>query len=204
MTLNPDTEEDLIEAALDELDVDPATATDRQRALVGRRIRQTINMKVLPFLNRANFDVEQVTVKELWLRPGFEPTRPDAWEPRITFPDWVRVLSHVANVEDPTLYDVTFEVGLSLENPEAQPILDFVAAEAAESLVGHSAFPSAPLTVKSVSGGGQSMSWETRAATPDAPGGKVNVSVLSRFKRFNVGVSPTPARADWPYGGRLS
>lgn len=202
-TLTPEAEADLIDAALDELNMDAATATDRQRALVGRRIQQTINAKVLPFLNRENFDVYTVVVPGLWLVPGYDPTHVDAWTPRPVFPDRVRVLSHTPNVEDPELYDVTFEVGLSLANPEAAAILDFIAVDAAESLTGHPAFPSAPPTVKSVSGGGQSMSWETRASTPDAPGGKLVVASLARFKRFNVGVAAPPVRANWPYDGPL-
>lgn len=203
MTLNPDTEEDLIEAALDELDVDPAEATDRQRALLGRRIQQTINMKVLPFLNRDNFDTTTYVAPEMWLPEGADPLAVTSWQPRLEFSDRARVVSYVPNAEDATLYDVTFEVGLSLENPDAAPIIAYIAADAAESLAGHSAFPTKPLTVKSVSGGGQSMSWETRAATPDALGGKATIGVLTRFKRYSVGVSPTPERAPWPYGGML-
>ncbi len=200
--LQPGTEADLIEAVLEELGIEPADATAAQTRVAGRRVAQAL-AKVLAFLNRENFNVATVTMPELWQDPAYPITDVRAWRPELTFTDRARYVSHIVNADDDTLYDVTFEVGLSLENAEAEPIREVLVAEAAESLQGHALFPTAPAVVKSVSGGGQSMSWETRGATPDAAGGKLTVAVLGRFKRYNVGVSDTTARADFPYGGRL-
>lgn len=200
--LNPDTEADLVEGVLEELGIEPAQATEAQTRLVTRRIAQALT-KVLSFLNRENFNVSTVTLPELWHDPSYPVTDVRAWAPALTFTDRARYVSHIVNADDATLCDVTFEVGLSLENPEASPIMDVLIAEAAESLMGHAHFPSAPAVVKSVSGGGQSMSWETRSASPDAAGGKLTIAVLGRFRRYNVGVSAPPARARFPYGGML-
>lgn len=105
----------------------------------------------------------------------------------------------MSNAEDPAYFDVTFEVGLSLEWPETQPIRDFLVADAVESLYGDTLFPDVAREITSLSGDGQSVSYAKRPATPDAAGGQLSIGTLARFKRYNVGVSPTPARAPWPY-----
>lgn len=200
MTVPDDVVESLLETILLELDIEPGDATDAQEAKLRRRIKSSAG-KVLLFLNRDSFVTVQETVPNVWRDERYAFNDPRAW-PWLCqhFTDRVRYKSHVVNADDADTYDVTFDVGLSLTDPEASAIVDYIVADVLETIPFDRAFPDHEQRVTSVSGGGQSISFEKRPTTSDAAGGNLTLASLGRFKRYTVGVSHTTARAPWPYG----
>lgn len=191
------------EDVLDEVGIDPETATPAQIRVAQRKIEAAQN-KVLLFLGRESFAPTVDIRRGLYWDNLYPETDLQAWpETARTFPDRVRYVSHVANTEEPDTFDVTFHVGLDLAgDPGLAPIKEFIIGEAAEGLYGHSTFPTLARRVSSVSAQGQSVSFEKRASSPDEIGGQLTIATLARFKKRAVGQAPGGVLAPWPLGYR--
>lgn len=196
-----DTTTQLVAAVLAELGIEEADATPLQTTRLHRLVRASVS-KVLTSLNRDSFTTRQESVAGLWRDEAYPFADLRAW-PNIVgyFHDRVRYEFHVVNPDEPDTYNVTFQVGLGLTDPDAGPIVDYIINDVLEQVPGDTAFPEHERRITSVSGGGQSISWEKRASSPDAAGGALTLDSLRRFKRYNVGVSTAPARAPFPYYG---
>lgn len=206
MTTTPAEPDPTVTAIVDDLlveaNIDPAEASTVQRAKLTRWVRASMS-KVLLFLNRESFETYPMVLTDQW--------RDDRWDaddfvrawPGTTgmFPDRAQYVSHTLMPGETDLFEVTFRIGLSLDSPGAGAIRDYIIEDVYARIPGDHLFPDVERLVTSVSGGGQSVSFEKRAASPDAAGGQLTIGTLARFKRYAVGVSPTTSRAPFPYGG---
>lgn len=186
--------------ALLDLGVDPEAVTTLQSARVARRIAAAEN-KVLGFLNRDSLEPETYVVSGLYWDDTYPENEVKAWPYGLDLPDRWTYVSKVANADDDSMWDVTFHVGLDLESAECAPIKEFLIADAVESLRGDPAFPSAQARVKSLSAGGQSVSYQGLPPTADGAGGLIELETLGKFKRFAVGRARGGPLAPWPYNG---
>lgn len=122
---------------------------------------------------------------------------------QVDFQDRYRVGSWVANANDPTLFDVTFRVGLDVaSDPELAPILSFIGKDAAADLRADPAFTAAARAVSSVSAGGQSVSYENAPTGGEAVGAPPPLSSLKSWKRHAIYQAPAPRTPPWPYAHR--
>ena len=116
------------------------------------------------------------------------------------FNDRYRVVSWVANAQDPGLFDVTFAVGLDVGNdPDLAPIVRFITRSAMQALRASATFAEAARGVTSVSAGGQSLSYDHASTADGAAGSLPNIKTLSRWRRHNIGQSGGPLAPRWPY-----
>jgi hypothetical protein len=197
------TDDELRDAVLVELNIDPAAATDLQKSQAARKVKAS-KAKVLLYLNRDTFDTYDVVVTELERNDSvLDPAADCAWlpDPHWAFPDRAQYVSNVPNTDDPTLFDVTYRIGLDLADPDCEPVNEFIIADAAAALRFSPSFADAPRAVTSVNSGGQSISFEKAPGSADAAGGDLTVGTLARFKRYTIGKAFDVSQAPWPYDG---
>jgi hypothetical protein len=178
-------------------------------AIQDKIILQTIEAtqaKVELFLNRP-LVAKVVTVPALAADDRYELDTIDAWpEAKGMFNDRYRVQSSVANTADPTLYDVTFAVGLDVANdPELASILTFIREDSITACSNNPRFTAVARIVRSVSADGQSVSYteqtgrNAQQANADIAGAQLTLNDLRKWKRLPIFQRHTPSAPPWPY-----
>lgn len=164
--------------------------------------------KVLTYLGRTSLAATQETVAGLWPDDGFALTDVRAW-PQVVgyFDDRYRVVSSVVADADAGTFDVTFSVGLDVANdPELRPIKTFIKADAAAGLgtdARFAALAGIKRIVSSVSGDGQSVSYEKAATGAEAAGSGASLTSLKRWRRLSISQGHARVLVPWPYADRL-
>jgi hypothetical protein len=182
------------------LGLDPAALTEVQKEILTDAILDAQG-KVAEYLNRP-LEPRSETLTGLWRDERYAHSEVRAWPEAVARLDnRLAVTTYAPNSEYAATWDVTFAVGLDVENdPELDPIRRFIRQDAVAGLDGHAAFPGLERRVKSVSAEGQSLTFEGRGASPDAAGGTLTVGTLRRWRRYAVGRAPAPRDSrPWPY-----
>lgn len=170
------------------------------------RLRDAIEdaeAKVQLYLNRTSLEAVEHTVVGLVPDERWVMDDPRAWpQAKSRFQDRFRVVSWVVNADDPTLFDVTFAVGLDVANdPELRPILSFIKQDAVASAAADPTFAGVARTVQSVSADGQSVTYATGGGggAEGVAGGSLSLSSLKRWRRLSIYQAPGVRRSPWPY-----
>lgn len=165
---------------------------------IERQIRTSQN-KVQTYLGRPLVATDR-TLTGLWADERYPLEDPKAWpQARDTIEDRLRVVSYTAEPSTGT-FAVTFKVGLDVANdPELEPIIDYVLVDAAASLRRDPLFTQVARVVSSVSAGGQSVSYEKAEAAAGQAGGALTIDSLKRWKRLAIYQRPSAPITPWPY-----
>lgn len=159
--------------------------------------------KVEGYLNRS-LEAWEDTITGLFAASGYPLTDIRAWpQAKGYYDDKYTVKSYVANAKEPSLYDVTFTVGLDVANDsQYTPILTFIRQDAKNTLHNDSLFTAVERKVQSVSADGQSVTYEHHRTfqKPTASGVAQDVTSLRKWKRLAISQGGGKRRfAPWPY-----
>jgi hypothetical protein len=188
------------------LGIDYPIVDDTLNAMVDQMIEATEG-KVELFLNRS-LTAKMVTVPALTADDRYDLTTIDAWpEANQMFDDRYRVSSKVANTDDPSMWDVTFAVGLDVVNdPDLRAILYFIREDTVTALANNPRFKLVDRLVSSVSADGQSISYaqaqtgrSARIANSAIAGANITIADLKKWKRIPISQRHMPRTPPWPY-----
>lgn len=190
-----------VAAVASRLGLDAAALTPAQTAQITSKIDDSAG-KVEGELNRSLTVVEE-TLTDLYPIPGYDHTDIDAWPGQGNlYPDYYEVVTVVAAASgEPSLFDVTFKVGVDLTDPQYRTIVRFILQDAEEALRQDPVFSLAlgGRKVSTVSADGQSIKYETSGGT-ETVGGQLTLKSLRRWKRSAVYQRPSRPLAPWPLG----
>lgn len=144
------------------------------------------------------------TVTGLWATPGVPLDSSEAWPAAIgILDDRFRVASTVVSVTEPGAFDVTFLVGLDVAgDPALKPIKTYIRGDAVADLIADPMFTAVHRVVKSVSAGGQSVTFEPAERAAGAVGARMTIESLKQWRRLSIGQPASHALSPWPYVGR--